>query len=552
MSRNYDRNTNYDDQNDRSGKKADYEKLSEKRKEVISRKAKKFKSLIFSKYTNLALPSLLEKARKYKKKYDFTENEFNAFVNMALSDKSYSPNLYNQPNTPIAKALGYNQNATSGKMVVPTNELDVINSIMRLKGENNILHEQVVIQSLMYQDCAPQALTGQYRTDKHNSFSYIHPVIAALFLPRIKYLDEHMLLASLSNIVHARFNDAPIRTQPEYELYWDLITDPNEIACVTPKESPLKDLHKRVQLQVELWKCVRELREGRYYSDHYRNFINALDACSTGYFDSPDMTYVRDEGMVLRKLFGAFSLRPTIVSISTLSSGVVGHYGYNINPLAATQVTSIPLVNLRLPINQTKKNYTVKLAEALEQPDWFVQNKMLVPKVKNIIYSRDIIVFYANRRYQSIVYSRLHMPYNFSMLPATHSSLETINDVNISWDPVITVGDDKFLLRSVVFVEKSFTNKDLIVGCTTGIIIPANPGSGRLTATYLLYDPQSAGIQFINQNGVVDRNEPIVEIPGNNPLYNTGIDSFQLRASKRGTIYVYVKNVPQNTNLKPF
>lgn len=523
------------------------------RKNMITKKANKFKTLIFSRYSNLALPALLQKAKRFSKRYGFTDDEYHAFVNLAITDKSFSTvNMYNQPTTPMSKTLGYSSEVNSVKMVVPNNELDVLQDILRTQADVTVLHEQIKIQSLTYLDCAPQALTGIYDANKHNSFSFIHPVVAALFFPRIKYLDEHMLLASIANIVYYRYNGIPIRTQPEYELYWDLITDPNEIVCVSPRESSLVDLRNRVKLQVELWKLVRELREGRYYSDNFGTFNLALDNCKNSWFDVPDMSNIRDEGTVIRRLFGSFSLRPTIVSISSLTSGVMTG-NYNLSPMALSQVTTIPIVNLRLPFNFRNRNISVYLNEALEQPDWFVENKMIVPKVKSIIYSRDIIVFYAPRRYQTINFGRINAPYCFSILPPTHSALETINDVNVNYDPTIIVGDDRFYLRSVVFVERSLTNRDLIVGSSAGIIIRRDLALDRTQASYLLYNPQSAIIKFEDPiSGMFERNPPIVEIPGTTP-FNDGNspESFQRRASTRGTIFVYVKDQSQMTSLRP-
>jgi len=523
------------------------------RKDLIAKKARKFKELLSSKYFNLALPALIEKAKKYKRKYQLTDDEFNAFINLALSDKAFAMNMYNQPTTPMSKALGYSSAEINyGKMQVPTNELDVLQDILRMQAESAILYEQIKLQSLTYVDCAPQAITGRYDKNRQNSFSYINPVVAALFFPRIKYLDEHMLLASIANIVYNRYNGIPIRTQPEYELYWDLITDPNEIVCVSPNESSLVDLKNRVRLQVELWKLVRELREGRYYSDEFKAFNIALDTCKTGLFDVPDMANMRDEGTVLRKLFGAFSLRPTIVTISSLSPGLMTG-NWSLAPMALSQVTTIPIVNLRLPFNYKNKTSTVNLNEALEQPDWFVENKMIIPKVKSIIYSRDIIVFYAPRRYQTVNFGRIVAPYNFTILPSTHSSLETINDVNINYESTMVVGNDTFYLRSVVFIERSLTNKDLIVGSSTGIVIRRDYALGRTQASYFLYNPQAAIIEFEDAtSGTYVHNPPIVEIPGTTPFYSENTpESFQKRASTLGTIFVYVKDQSQYTALKP-
>lgn len=529
--------------------------LYKERMTLVTKKAYKFKNLIFSNYSHLALPSLLEKARKFKRKYDLSDDEFHAFINLAITDKSLgSYNQYNQPNTPMSKLLGQVDDANLGKMNVATNELDILQDILRIYAENMMLHEHLKVQSLTHQDCAVQSLRGEYDPKRNNSFNYIHPVVAALFLPRIKYIDEHMLLSSLSYIVHCRYNGIPIKTLPDWEVYQDLRTDPNEIVCVSPNESPLNDLRNRVKLQVELWKQVFELREGRYYSSTFPTFNLALDACKNSVFSDPDMIYVRDEGTVIRKLFGAFSLRPTIISIASMTSTGIMSGNYSLGPMAAAQITSIPIVNLRLPLSYKQNSgVSISLTSALEQYNWFVENKTLVPKVTNIIYSRDIIVFYANRRYQSINFGRLYAPYNFTMLPATHSALETINDVSVNAPDRLKISDDDFILRSVVCVERSFLNKDLITGCSAAIVQKPDITSGSYESGYIVYDPQVANIMTESEDGkTYERIAPITAIPAIEQYTDDArYEPFSKRSCKRGTVYIYVKDAPQTTIIRP-
>lgn len=539
MSRPYDRNLNQP-----APSKSD--KPAEDRMALIDRKANKFKTLIFSKYSMLPFPALLEKARKYQKKYNLTEDEFNVFLRYAMTDKGYQSNIYGQPVTPMAKMFGYSE-VTMGKMNVDPNQLDVVQEILRIQAENLVLHEQVTLQSLTFTDCAPQALTGCYDIRKQNSFSYIHPVIAALFLIKVKCLEEQMLLASIPNIVNCRYNGKPFKTQPESELFWSLIVDPNGAACGSMLESPLLDLKNRSKLQVELWKIVRELREGRYYSDEYRHFTYALDSCKTGFFDSPDMSYIRDEGTVLRKLFHAFSLRPTFVSITSLNPNMGIMAGnYSITTMGISQVVSLPIMNLRLPISQMSGSGGINLNDALQQSDWFYENKMIVPKIKSVIFSRDLIVFYANRRYQSINYTSLMAPYNFCLLPATHSALETINDTAIRFNEDILIGQDDFHLRTVVFVERAVTNPKLIVGCSTGIIVRRDLAAERHESSYFVYDPQAVSYKYKVGEGEAKHYEsyqPIYEIAGTQALFSDEkTPSFYSKASRCGSIFIYVKS----------
>jgi hypothetical protein len=508
------------------------------RMDFIRRKAGKFKTLIFSKYANLPLPQVLEKAKKFKRKYEFSDDEFHSFTNMVLSDKSFANNTLNVPTGAMSRTLGYNLDAIVGdRLRLKNNEMDILQEILRIHAETKALHSQVVVQSLTYVDCPPEALTGVYNTQRHNPYSYIHPVLAALFLPRIRYLDEHMLIANLANIVKCRYENKPIQTQPEFELYWDLITDPNEVACVANRDAPMTDLRNRIILQTKLWESVMHLRQGRYYNERLSDFMVALDNCNNNIFDAPDLAYVKDEGTVLRRLLGAFSLRPTIVSVRPFYGISAGNY--NLNAMAMVQVTTIPIITLRLPLNIQNKNLTVHLNESLEQLQWYVENKMIVPKSQSIVYSRDVIFFYANRRYQSINFGTLNAPFNFTALPATVTGFETLNTTNINYEPRINIGDDHFKLRSVVLVERSRVNKDLIIGSTAAIVIPLDISLQRFENTYLLYDPQGAGEQFEITDGSLYRNKPITYIPGMSPYASSGgIEPFDQRTRCRGSIYI--------------
>jgi hypothetical protein len=523
----------------------------EERMSRIKRKAQKFAQLVLTRYNHLGTKRIMEKAMKLKKKYNFPDDDFAAFVNLALSDKSLSQfNTYNIPNTPLSKTLGFTQD-TVGKMSYSQNELGTLQEILKLHGDTVNLHQMVVVQSLLYRDCAAEALIGTFDRMKHNAYNHVHPIVAALFLPRFKYLDEHMLIGSISNIVVSRYNGSPIKNQPDWELYWDMIVDPNELACASSSAGPVADLKNRALFQVELWKSVKELRQGRYYSLEVANFMTALHNCRTGLFDSPDMAYIKDEGTILRKLFGAFSLRPTIVSISPFGGSMTGNF--SINPLALTQVTSVPIINFRLPVNMKGANMTVNLREALEQPDWYVENKMIVTKMKNIIHSRDILAFYVNRRSQNINFGRIVAPYNFTLLPTSFSGFETINSVNVAYDPVIPLGEELFQLRSTIFLEKVAISQEkapndptpssLIIGCSAGVVIPRDFNINRTEPTYIIYDPLLAGTVLETADGTpITDTKPITVVDETSPLNGAGApESFESRCRTRGTIYLYAK-----------
>ena len=522
------------------------------RQEEIMKKARKFKEMITQRYApmNLSYDQLIKKAKKYQKrlnqkKMQLSDDEFQYFINITVSDKSY-PSMGFLPNTAMSKTLGYDAIVSSpDRLNIKDTEMDVLQEILKLYGETKPLHSQIVIQSLTYRDVAPEALVGEYSSQRNNVYSYVHPIIAALFIPKIKLLDEQLLIANIGYIVQAKHKGTPIMTKPDFGLYWDLITDPNGHVCSI--DSPIKDLRNRFILQTRIWQSVLNLRQGRYYNENLNDFLLAIDNCRNNIYDAPDLTYVKDEGAILRRILSAFSLRPTLVSTTKLYGmmGCGSPFNYGAQNVFSTQsmgqITSVPMVTLRLPLNVGNQSIAVSLEEAFTQPQWYVENKMFVPKAQTIMHSRDVLFFYVGRRFQMVNISRINTPYNFTSLPMTVAGWESVNDRVVNFERTMTIMNDEFQLRSVVLVERSQQNKNLIIGTSTVIITPRNVGEGRLEENFLLYDPQGAAELFKSEGSFV-RNSPITYIPGDTPFNTNGsVESFTQRASTRGTIFMYEK-----------
>jgi hypothetical protein len=440
----------------------------------VRRKAQKFATLILTKYSHLGPKRILEKAKKYKKKYDFSEDEFNAFLNIALSDKSFSTMNANIPNTPLSRTLGHTVDVPT-KMMVKSNELDVLQDILRMHSECSQLHAQVVIQALTYdasEECKVMLTNDPkdlFDARRDNPYSNIHPVLFALFAPKIKDLEERMLLGSIASVVNTRYNGGQFKTQPDWLLYHDLIQDPNEAVCAGGREtSPLIDLRNRVKVQCELWKCVRDLRQGKFYAPDCTNFLVALKACKNNLYDSPDYAYIEDEGSVLRRLFSVFSYRPTVVAVNSLASASPFSVGVPINTLSMTQVTTVPIINIRLPTGTTSS--AVELATSLSSPDFYVENKVIVPKTKSVVHSRGAIFFYINRRSFSLEHSKLVSPQllpQFNVLPFSISGYENINETPVDLTKELSIGGTAFAIKSVVSVDTQEVSGSVPTGSGT-------------------------------------------------------------------------------------
>jgi hypothetical protein len=524
------------------------------RSREVRKRAKKFARLITERYSNQNYPLhiLLKKALKYKKKYNLSDGEFEEFrrvYEQALTGREEPQHVsLSVPFTNMSRALGQGMIDADDGMKFEDKDYDTLQQVMRLYNETRATHAQVVLQSMTYTDLAQQALAGDYQRERHNPHCHVHPVIAAMFLPKIALFETHMLQANIAYIVKQRYQKQPILTSTDYELFYDLISDPTDVVCSA--DSAVKDLFNRAQLQSHLWNSVVSLRNGRYYDCNTTNFKLAIDNCRRSVNDNPDLMYEDDEGTVLQRLLGAFSIRPTIVATSPL---------YNVlsnNPMTTQhvmpRVTSMPYVTLKLPVMMQSPEYQgqVHLHDALNMSQWYVEEGNVVPRNQNIIYSRNVLIFYVPRRAHTLNIGRLvgGPQAHFNRLPRTVAGFDRLNDtqVDFSMQESLHNGDHVYDLKSVVVVEVNQAiagpqgqGSQLITGCSACIRRDAN-------------DPYEADrIYWYNPRAAAIGNMPPMvpttgdQVWNNNPITyiseEGGIDQedFYTKASRRGTIFIY-------------
>lgn len=494
----------------------------------VKKIAEKIRDRLVAKYPNLSMKEYIEKVAEYKKKYEFNDSEMSHIINLLFQNKTGLANTevldvaYNE----MSKALGFVPASFnfSGKMNVKQDELEQLQAILTIASATKELHSQVTLQSLLYEDVSISALNGQFDRARVNVFSFVHPVVAALFLPKIKFLDEHMLIASISNIVQQRYNGHELTTQPDYELYMDIATDPSEAACSIGKVKPFSDLLNRCNVQTKLWEAVLNLRQGKYYTNDLSSFILAIDNCRNSVFDAADLAYVKDEGTIMRKLLSAFSIRPTIVSTAPLYG--ISSATSNIASLAATHITTISMITMRIPLMDKQKTQSMSLNDALEQRQLYIHRRQITVKTQQIMYSRDLLIFYIHRRFQTVNLARLTRPYQMAILPITMSAYERLHGAQVNFDFTMDVGSQSFCLRSVVAVETAPNDDNLIVSCCALIRRPDNQDA-------LQYSPLDL---TGSQPNII---EPLQFMPINAPLYSND-PSMSKIASTRGTLFVYV------------
>lgn len=502
----------------------------------ITKKAKKFAQLIREKYANSQYPFhvLLEKAYKYKVKHGLSDEEFSEFQRIYENELVglKSPEVFT-PNTNLQKVLG-NVNVDYQGFTTKLSESDykVLQDILKLHASSKALHSQVLLQSMQYQDCGIEAITGKYNREIHNVANHVHPVIAALFLPKIKDLESTFIHSNISNIIKTRYNKEAFTSMSDAILYDALIRDPNDVVC--DSRSTLVDLFNRAQLQNQLWNCILALRNGQYYNSSFREFINAVDVCRMNKYDSPDLVYGRYDGTILKRLFSAFSYRPTVVTSTPVYQIFnTNPYQQNIKP----SVTYVPMINLKLPY-AVNDNSPIELSDALEQTQLLLENGTVVPKYTSLIYSRGVLVFYVDRR-STIIYNTQATPsFAFNKLPTAVAGFDRLNDRPVNFNKSINIRNDEYCLRSVVISEVNSIAEEtnLVIGSTTAVFSPSDASRSKMQDDYYLYDPYCVVNPEI-KNNQLRRLNPIRDIPEFS-LDDNEMGFMEL-ARTRGIIFVY-------------
>lgn len=511
-----------------------YEKLND-----IRGRARKFTKLIEKKYSTRGVPLhiVLKESLKYKDKYNLSDIEFDEFRRQY--EKMWNERFGNKveidlmPNTNMAQLFG-DINSNDG-LVIRDSDYPVIQEIIKMYSATRTNHSAVILQSMQYENCANEVLAGKFDFQKHNLACAIHPVVVAMFVPKIRVIEEHFLFTNIAYIIKAKYGKEPLNNQADYNLLYNMIKDANDIVCSA--ETPLKDIKVRFNLQNNLWTNVHALRSGKFFSCVGTDFINAIDECKISMYDTPDLLYVGDEGVILKRLLGAFSFRPVILE----TNPIFGSYGVSnpINfPVIDNKVISQSILTIRLP-SIVNNDSGLSLESAISQTQIYQEKGMSVPKTQSVVFTNGVIVFHVPRRtlYANLVYQNLISPFQqYEQIPSHVMKNERVNTSSVTINETIGIngnGDNREVhhLRSAVFLEISekadLVKENIILG--TGCIVRRmnNP----LVGEYFWYSPVTLGVKENGPNIV-----PVME-----KFDTDAIDWL----STRGTIFIYSKSYDQ-------
>jgi len=529
-------------------------KLQEAR-DRVRKYARKFIDKIDQHYGFHDVPTIVKKAVKYAEKHELSGAEKDAIINMAIrGDVNNTFNPLNQLRySEMSKFMGID--APAGQVLnLQAKDHQTLAEIVKLYESSRVIHNDIKNQLSLYRDCAIEAVTAQYDRNRANLSIHIHPVVVALFLPKVAAIERRMLYTNMGRVVidkatpyinrhvQTRENVMNGELEAEWHLTMDIVNDPNSLAYFSD-DTPITNMLKRFKIQIELWKNVLNLRQGRLYSlggydadDGITGLVRVLSQYDWTYFDSPDMAHVQDEGAILRKLLAVFSFRPTFAQVSTLNQRALLGYA-NYNALANTTFLHIPIVNVRLPtLMQPQTNVNMSLQRALAQSDFFIEHKTLVPKHRSVLFTQDVLFFYANRRYQAVNVARLNFRVSYTSMPFQGWNIgqTAINDLPLDFKYSLQLGQTDLQLRSIVTVYRPPLSEN-IVGGSSAVVIPSAGGNYNIDENFY-YNPLLANYMTEVNNQYVS-NAPISLIArDDNRPDRSSIDKI---GSKYGTIFMY-------------
>jgi hypothetical protein len=319
-----------------------------------------------------------------------------------------------------------------------------------------------------------------------------------------------------------------------------IIHDPNVINCVDKSDSPLADLRNRAQVQVKLWETVFLLRQGKYYNNSMSELIRALNSCTNGAFDMPDLTFIKDEGTILRRLLQVFSFRPTYVSfVPSVNWPVTNQFAVEPSTFTNYQLTPLPMITIRLPHSANRLNpQPFNLSNYLNQSQWqwHYINKTPTLVSYQFVFSRNVVIFYIPRRYNTTVnITSLKTPFKFQTLPVNESGVETLNNSEVIFENVIDIANDMFSLKSLVYLKT--TGDNVINGANTSIIDDNNTDSS-FCYTYDPIDASEPEWDASSNSYLYDKNVIVYQPYSTNNINELGVEDI---ARTNGTVFIYTK-----------
>jgi hypothetical protein len=503
---------------------------------------------------NKSIDYVLKQAVPFAQKVPLTPAEIDAFrrlVEEMIEGKVPSETSTYRHISSVGSLFGVSsvEQIESMKDNLSSGDFAKVQDIVRLEAANKPLYQSVVLQSVQYQDCDLIAVSGKFDPERNNYSVHVHPLVAALYIPKFDVLERTTIHAHLAGIIKARFNREPIINQVDKELFENIIyTNRREVCSMNPAE----DLHRRVQLQHSLWASVQALRSGRYYAVN-SDFMTALDQCHLTYV-SPINTVVNDEGAALRRIFGSFGLNTIQFTLKANAQYVAANVNMGTSLFVPStreeDRTSLDsMITLDMSDWRSKNGAPYDLNEILKQKNYYLdENDRYVQVDTEVSAVYKLLSIYVPRRKSSVVQrqnvgtnSIANTFINFTQLPLTISGLSELNNYPINAPASLRIGTSQVVRkRSALIVEvipyqspNNAENVVELVTSTSALIYNKNVNS-----EIYYYNPGGVVSTIKDNSGNVGRPNPVMLINAFGSNVGEDLNANYLE-SRQGALFFY-------------
>lgn len=499
--------------------------------------AEKVVKRLSEKHGHLSDREVLHKVRSYQDQYKLSSPMMNAIIRYVQDYRSADPSVSTKgfnfkpiKSNAIGHMLGNPRIRTVGAPKITAEDHPYLKQILRLNTEHHHLFMALTDNTMRYKDCMFQKTARKFKST-FSQEDAVNPLFVALFGPKIRTLDWHFLLPSLSNIIKLRSEGRQPTTILEHQLLWHISHDTTSQPCTSDK-SAMHDLLKRVKIQIALWQAVLNLRNGALYDPHNNRILAELYHCNPNTYMSPDMLINSDEHQLLERLFGAMSFKTIYMSTLPFIPHTNGQNSYN-NPywnpaIHAIATETVSIFTLRLPIlpdgldSVTEVN-PIKLQEHLKHQDFFVDptTRNIIPHNVHVVHCEGVFIVYINRNKASFNIHGIHRmrsPFHFNQLPVVDYQNRLANIYPVEVPENLLIGEhtkQTFKLRSMVIARTTVdtysidaVSKKMIAG-SEAIVYPSDSSAQDIWK----YSPHVATTLTGTTNGDGDKlyHDPVFE-----------------------------------------
>lgn len=512
-----------------SDKLSQLQKQETDKNENFKRSGRKFAKQIFQDYgdKNMSLEKIYRKA--YGKRGKLSNEAFNYFLEfyptIANNNAQNSPDDIYTPRTAMTKALGTvypSFKGVRGKPHVSDADKPHLNAIRAMLTPADMsMQATVAYETLVYNGPTAVMASSQFDPKIHDPSTGINPIIAALFVNKIEFLERRILTSNLASMVSNIVKGVTPRTVSDYEFFVDITRETNSNIC--DGDSIFGDLKRRCELQRMIRQSVHNFRNGRIYDRNNFNFMLKVNECKMAPTDHPHLLFIRDEGVMLSRIMNAFSLRP--IKILTASSNYqlgpaplpfphrpiherafievrLPYPGVPTTPLPGVAASVAALVARPAPADAAPADPAdptpVSLLSALQQPMWQMAGPYMYAQQQQIFYCQDVLIFYINRRVPAINWQMQYFQYQ--RIPAMATGHDTCNTT-----PIKNIGEcqddlnkEAAALEGVTRKRVTYTLSSFVAVKTADINHPSGAMAGGAMAGGAMAGRPDGGMTFNN------------------------------------------------------